>query len=390
MRTLAPREIAIAVHKKDAVLSVSRWMRQETSTSQNVVRSSLALHLTTSVVPDQPSLQLDLPDPESDDISTMEFLARLEQAWAICDRFDLQTEIWRGRILGAVRDREKRGGEGRGAGFLQWLRENEISKTRAYGLIQLAEAADAMLTEGALEESSVNQFSKRAFMETAQAVPEVQLMISEAANEGQEITRKQVRRLTDEFTAATSPLLPEEIRQRTQENLLPPRAVAPLVRELAKLPEPQQEDFRKVLRDEPELDRIKDVTSTARWITKANESGAAVRAFQQGELDLDKAMQEAQRLDALGLLADAVGQAQALESAVLKLHTSWRRLGGLHERLWVESGSSTPYLRDVLNALQSLSGATMRVSLGELAGGKRVRLQLVEESPDQLDPPPLA
>ena len=145
-----------------------------------------------------------------------------------------------------------------------------------------------------------------------------------------------------------------------------------------------------VLRDEPELDRIKDVTSTARWITKTTESGIAVRAFQQGELDLERAMQEAQRLDALGLLADAVGQAQALESAVLKLHTSWRRLGGLQERLWVESGSSTPYLRDVLNALQSLSGATMRVSLGELAGGKRVRLQLVEESPDQLDPPPLA
>jgi hypothetical protein len=87
------------------------------------------------------------------------------------------------------------------------------------------------------------------------------------------------------------------------------------------------------------------------------------------------------------LLADAVGQAQTLEAAVLKLHTSWRRLGGLHERLWVESGSSTPYLRDVLTALQTLSGATMRVSLGELAGGKRVRLQLVEEAPDQLEPP---
>ena len=60
-------------------------------------------------------LELDLPDPEQDDISTMEFLARLEQAWAVCDKFDLQTEIWRGRILKAVRDREKRG-EGRGAG----------------------------------------------------------------------------------------------------------------------------------------------------------------------------------------------------------------------------------------------------------------------------------
>jgi len=340
-------------------------------------------------VPAPPVLNLELPDPESDTISTMEFLARLEEAWAVCDRFDLQTEIWRGRILAAVRDREKRGGEGRGTGFLQWLREREISKTRAYTLIQLAESAESLVGGGLLEETSVNNFSKRAFLETAQADPEVQQMISEAANEGQQITRKQVRRLSDEFTAATSPLLPEEIRQRTADNLLPPRAVAPLVKELAKLPEDQQEDLRKVLREEPELERVKEVTCTARSLSKAAEAALAVRAFQQGELDFEKALQEAQRLDALGLLADAVGQAQALESAVLKLHTSWRRLGGLQERLWVESGSSTPHLRELLTALQSLSGSTLRVSLGELAGGKRVRLQLVEESPEQLPPPPL-
>ncbi len=336
-----------------------------------------------------PIFDLELPDPDSDTISNLEFLARLEEAWAVCDRFDLQTEIWRGRILVAVRDREKRGGEGRGTGFLQWLREREISKTRAYTLIQLAESADRMLGDGVLAEDSVNQFSKRAFLETAQADPEVQQMIGEAANDGQQITRKQVRRLSDEFTAATSPLLPEEIRQRTADNLLPPRVVAPLVKELAKLPEGQQEDLRRVLRDEPELERIKDVTMTARWLSKTSESGLAVRAFQQGNLDLDKAIQEAQRLDALGILSDAVYQAQQVESAVLKLHTSWRRLGGLQERLWVESGSSTPHLRDVLTALQTLSGTTMRVSLGELAGGKRVRLQLVEEAPDQLEPPPL-
>ncbi|QVL52419.1 MAG: hypothetical protein KFB97_13505 [Cyanobium sp. M30B3] len=338
---------------------------------------------------DAPVLNLELPDPDSDTISTMEFLARLEAAWAVCDRFDLQTEIWRGRILRAVRDREKRGGEGRGTGFLQWLREREISKTRAYTLIQLAESADALVGDGLLEEGSVNHFSKRAFLETAQADPEVQQMIAEAANEGQEITRKQVRRLADEFTAATSPLLPEEIRQRTAENLLPPRAVAPLVKELAKLPEEQQDDLRKVLREEPELERVREVTHTARWLSKAAEAALAVRAFQYDQLDFEKALQEAQRLDALGLLADAVGQAQALEAAVLKLHTSWRRLGGLQERLWVESGSSTPHLRELLTALQALSGNTMRVSLGELAGGKRVRLQLVEEAPDQLEAPPL-
>ena len=337
-----------------------------------------------------PVLSLDLPDPERDDISNLEFLAQLEEAWAVCDRFDLQTEIWRGRILRAVRDREKRGGEGRGTGFLQWLREREISKTRAYTLIQLADSADHLVGEGMLEEESVNRFSKRAFLETAQAEPEVQLMISEAANEGLPINRQQVRRLSDEYLAATSPLLPDEIRQRTADNLLPPRAVAPLVKELARLNDDQQEDLRRVLRDEPELERIKDVTHTARWLHRAAEASLAVRAFQQGELDFEKAMQEAQRLDALGLLADAVAQAQALESAVLKLHTSWRRLGGLQERLWLESGSSTPHLRELLTALQSLSGSTLRVSLGELAGGKRVRLQLVEEAADRLEAPPLS
>ncbi len=338
-------------------------------------------------ISDQPALRLELPDPNTNEINAFEFFDRLVKAWNLCDNFDLQTEIWRGRILRVVRDREKRGGEGRGAGFLQWLREREISKTRAYSLIQLADSADELVVDGMLQEKRVNQFSKRAFIETAQAAPEVKQMISEAANEGEEITRKQVRRLNDEFTSATSTLLPEEIRQRTQENLLPSRIVAPLVRELAKLPEIQQNDLRQALREEPEINCIKDVTSTARWISKSIDASGALRVLQMGDLDLEKAMDEAKRLDSLALLADALGQAQIIESSVLKLHTAWRRLGGLQERLWIESGSSTPFLRDLLNALQTLSGATMRVSLGELAGGKRVRLQLVEESADQIPPP---
>ena len=114
-----------------------------------------------------------------------------------------------------------------------------------------------------------------------------------------------------------------------------------------------------------------------------------MRALQHESIDLEKAMQEATRLDMLGLVADVVGQAQQLEQAVLKLHTSWRRLGGLHERLWLESGSSTPYLRSLLQGLETLSGSNLRVSLGELAGGKRLRLQLVEEGADQLEAPPL-
>ena len=99
---------------------------------------------------DPSSLSFDLPDPEQDDLSNIDFIERLENAWSICEQFDLQTEIWRGRILRVVRDREKRGGDGRGTGFLQWLREMEISKSRAYSLIQLADSSDNHVVEGIL------------------------------------------------------------------------------------------------------------------------------------------------------------------------------------------------------------------------------------------------
>lgn len=105
---------------------------------------------------------------------------------------------------------------------LQWLREREIIKTRAYSLIQLADSSDALVEGGPLEMGSVNHFSKRAFAEAAQAPPEVQQMISEVANKGQSITRKQVRRLSDDHLAATSLLVPDAVRRRTQENLLAP------------------------------------------------------------------------------------------------------------------------------------------------------------------------
>ena len=144
------------------------------------------------------SLEFQLPDPEDDLIPEFEFQQQIDQAWQVCDRFDLQTDIWRGRILKTVRDREKKHGEGRGVGFLNWLKDREISKSQAYGLIELANSADTLLESGCLEPEDVNQFTKRAFVETAQAAPEVQQMIGDTARKGDRITRREVRQLSDD------------------------------------------------------------------------------------------------------------------------------------------------------------------------------------------------
>ncbi|HCF29310.1 MAG TPA: hypothetical protein DEV81_19395, partial [Cyanobacteria bacterium UBA11049] len=63
------------------------------------------------------------------------------------------------------------------------------SKSQAYSLIELANSADTLMEQGQLDSDTVRCFSKRAFIETAKAEPEIQQLITDAAKKGDRITR---------------------------------------------------------------------------------------------------------------------------------------------------------------------------------------------------------
>ena len=310
-------------------------------------------------------LAFELPDPEDENISEFEFQQQIETAWQVCDRFDLQTDIWRGRIMRTVRDREKRGGDGRGTGFLNWLRDREITKSQAYSLIELADSADTLLQEGLLEPEDVNNFSKRAFVETAQSAPEVQQLVSDAAQRGEQITRREVRQISDEWTAMTSDLLPTEIKEKAANNTIPARYLAPLVKEMAKLPPPHQATLKTEVTLNPDIDTLKQVTAEARYLAKYLEAAIQVQALSHDDLDLEQALEEALRIGCLNATADLVNQAAQLEQATAKLYNAWNRLNKLAERVYVDSGSSTPNLRHLLAHLEPLTSQTLEVQLGD-------------------------
>lgn len=322
-------------------------------------------------------LTFELPDPEDEQIPESDFQQQLDIAWQICDRFDLQTEIWRGRILRAIRDREKKGGDGRGTGFLNWLKQREISKSQAYAWIQLANSADTLLEEGKLEPSAVNNFSKRAFIETSKASPEVQQMVSEAASKGDRITRREVRQLTDEWTAMSSDLLPEPVKLKAAENSLPPRYIAPLVKEMEKLPEPHQKFIQKEIAANPDVDTVKQVTTEARQLAKYLKSAAQVQALIEEDVDIETALEEAQRVGCLSVAADLVNQASQIEQTIAKLYMTWKRIANLADRLYVDTGASTPNLRSLLSSIEPLGGEVMEVKLSGTTE-HIVRLQIQE------------
>ncbi len=327
-------------------------------------------------------LNFQLPDPADEQISESEFQQQIETVWQVCDRFDLQTEIWRGRTLRAVREREKSQGDRRGNGFLNWLQAHEISKSQAYSLIELANSADVLLEQEDLDPDTLERFSKRAFIETAQAAPEVQQMISESARSGDRITRREVRQLADEWTSMTSELLPAEIREKVTTQTIPSRYLAPLIRELEKLPETHQTPLTRAISEQPDVDTLKKVTVEARYLARYLTATTQVQALDQENLDLESALAEALRLDCLNSTAELVNQAAQLEQTVTKLYLTWKRVNTLVERLYLDSGSSTPHLRSLLNCLSRLSGKVIEVQLGNPKDGgaaRTIRLQVQDE-----------
>lgn len=324
-------------------------------------------------------LNFQLPDPEDEQIPDIEFQKQVDTAWQVCDRFDLQTEIWRGRILRTVRDREKKSGDNRGSGFLNWLKTREISKSQAYSLIELANSADKLLEQGQLDPASVRCFSKRAFIETAKAEPEIQQLITDAAKLGDRITRREVRQLTDEWTAMSSDLLPEPVKVKASENSLPSRYLAPLVREMEKLPESHQKELQREIAENPSVDTIKEVTTEAKYLAKYLNAAAGVQAFNDDSLDLERALEEAMRIGCINVAADLVNQASQLEQSIAKLYAIWKRIGSLADRLYVDTGASTPHLRSLLSCLEPLSGEVMEVNIGGI-NERTIRLQISEDT----------
>ncbi len=326
------------------------------------------------------NLNFQLPDPQDEQISELEFAHQVDTVWQVCDRFDLQTDIWRGRILRAVRDREKFGNSEQSTGFLNWLNDREISKSQAYAWIALADSADLLLENGHLDAGSIDRFSKRAFMATAQAAPEVQELIGEAARNGEQITRREVRQLTDEWTAMTSDLIPAEVKEQAANNAIPTRYLAPLVREMAKLPDFHQTALQESIRETPDVDTIKQVTAEAKNLARYLSNTTQVQALSRSSVNLEAALEEAVRIGCSKSIADLVNQASQMEQTIAKLYATWKRLNGLTERLYIDSGASTPHLRSLLSSLECLSGDSVEVQLGSDESGRTIRLHIADEA----------
>ncbi|WP_338038574.1 hypothetical protein [Neosynechococcus sphagnicola] len=143
---------------------------------------------------------------------------------------------------------------------------------------------------------------------------------------------------------------------------------------MTKLPPAHQQELQQAIAENPDIDTLKQATSEARYLSKYLDAAAQVQALSHGSLDLETALEEALRIGCLNSAAELVSQAAQLEQTMVKLHLTWKRIHNLSDRLYVDTGASTPQLRVLLSCLQRLSGEILEVELGS---SQTIRLQIL-------------
>jgi len=243
--------------------------------------------------------------------------------------------------------------------FLAVAARARDQQNQAYGLSSWLESADNLVGGGPAGAGQRQPTSRNGLpWRRPQADAEVQLMHQRGGQRGRQITNAQTGAPASPMSYRRhQPTAAGEFRQRTQENCCRRglwrrvKEAGPSCRNPSRTPAPAP-CARAGAGAGPRRDPY------GRWPEQAAEAGAAVPGPSSRETStLKKACRKPSPLDASRpLWPMAVGQAQHIESAVLKLHTAaGRRLGGLQERLWVESGSSTPHLRELLTAVSRAS-----------------------------------
>ncbi len=301
-------------------------------------------------------LEFSLPSPDDPN-----FEHALESAWLVCDRFDLQTDIWRGRLLRAARDREK--DATKGGSFERWLTTKEINRSRAYRLIELADCADRFLAEHPLAHDDLNHFSKAAFVSAAKAEPSVQALVVEQARRGERVTQRQVEHMQEEWLLANAEILPQIIRERVADSTLPSRSAAKVAQVLAELEAPEREIFCEALVHNPDLSTLRQVAQDAQVINNTLSNLARVQVLAEETLARE-ALAEAARHGILAPTLEMLRWAARVERSLSQLYTAWQRLGALHDQL--QGAAPTQSIRDLLQALEPLTQPTPAIDVGAL------------------------
>lgn len=274
----------------------------------------------------------------------------------------LAAEISKGRLLSQVRETlVTQCSEGWEAEFKQFLKGHDLTPAKALKLIQLAGNAEEAFGDKA--EQVADRMTRQAFYLAVDAGQEVRQLVKQQALESETVLKKgDVAAIRNEWDIVTSEILPESVKEKVQNGSLPAPKVAPLVKELNDLPEDLSSQFVEEIAasDGFDADELRQTTKDAKSLNKILDKLPLVACL--SDLDKDavvaETLQESLYIDLVGKVSVGAEQVQKL---AVKLYQSHAKLSKEIDKLYCETGASTPHLRQLLVGLDVLAGETIKI-----------------------------
>lgn len=305
---------------------------------------------------EQLSLRLD------ESLPLEQFLPTAAEGMGRVESVGLAAEISKGRLLSQVRQTlVGQCSEGWEAEFKRFLKGHDLTPAKALKLIQLAGNAREAFGDDA--EAVADKMTRQAFYLALDAGQEVRELIKQQALESEGILKKgDVAAIKNEWDIVTSEVLPESVKEKVQNGSLPAPKVAPLVKELNDLPEDLSSQFVEEIAasDGFDADELRQTTKDAKSLNKILDKLPLVACL--SDLDKDavvaETLQESLYIDLVGKVSVGAEQVQKL---AVKLYQSHAKLSKEIDKLYCETGASTPHLRQLLVGLDVLAGETIKI-----------------------------
>lgn len=265
-----------------------------------------------------------------------------EEIWAGSDRAQIFLDIDRGKMLRTVEEAlpEKE--------WKVWRSNRDLNKVQAQLLMDASIGAELLAERPDYQESLLKLFYKSSLSILANCPPEVLDMALVEASNGRRVTKPAVNRLILKHQCATSKVLPQELRQRVADNVIPAQIVAPLVTNADNLPEAIAERIGRHLADKPSIDDLQNMAEDAESSVKFLNLADAVIP-EESEIDPEEVLEEAFRIGGAPKVLSVLSGAMAdLKKQLTGAWTSLKKVQNQIEQLWEATGESMPSIRQML------------------------------------------
>lgn len=309
----------------------------------------------------QLNLEFTFPDAG---LEAEELLAKVNENLPKTANVGLFSEVCRGKLIGIARDKFKANGDLRGVEFKAWLKDRDITLSQAHALIETADKAAGLLGKDLL--AGTAKITKPALKRAVQASENAQKVLRDMiANAEMPVKAGDVRNACDAIDAKNADIFTDDFKAKIENGSIPIAKAAGLFRELDRLPEDHAKGYAEQIAASPNpVEEIKAITASAKAVATMYDLAGQVNAA--SGCDIDFIAEESIRLGAESTVAKVLKQARDVQTLAGKLYTAVKKLGSSADRLYVDTGATTPHTRGLIAALESLfSNGCIRVDLGD-------------------------